>query len=25
LQKGHYLVMYQEGLNQLMEIYDFDK
>ena len=25
LQKGHYFVMYQEGLNQLMEIYDFDK
>ena len=25
LPKGHYFVMYQEGLAQLIEIYDFDK
>lgn len=25
LQKGHYFIIYQEGLNQLVEIYDFDK
>jgi len=25
LPKGHYLIMYQEGLSTLMELYDFDK